>query len=81
MLNELSTSMASSLELAPLLERIVNSSMGMLGCEAASLFLTDEDTGEYVFSVAGGPVGQDLIGMRIAPARALWARRLRPPRW
>ena len=69
MLNELSTSMASSLELVPMLERIVNSSMGMLGCEAASLFLTDEDTGEYVFSVAGGPVGHDLIGMRIAPGK------------
>ncbi|MEP7356452.1 MAG: GAF domain-containing protein, partial [Anaerolineales bacterium] len=69
MLNELSTSMASSLELVPLLERIVNSSMGMIGCEAASLFLTDDDTGEYVFSVAAGPVSQNLIGMRIAPGK------------
>jgi signal transduction histidine kinase len=41
----------------------------MLGCEAGSLFLTDEETGEYVFRVAAGPVGQNLIGMRIAPGK------------
>jgi signal transduction histidine kinase len=65
-LNELSTSMASDLELDPLLTRIVHSSMDMLVCEAGSLFLTDTDTGEYVFRVAAGPVGQNLVGLRIA---------------
>lgn len=68
-LNELSTSMASDLELDPLLGRIVSSSMDMLGCEAGSLFLTDTDTGEYVFRVAAGPVGQNLVGLRIAPGK------------
>ncbi len=65
-LNELSTSMASDLELDPLLSRIVHSSMDMLVCDAGSLFLTDTDTGEYVFRVAAGPVGQNLVGLRIA---------------
>ena len=65
-LNELSTSMASDLELDPLLTRIVQSSMDMLVCNAGSLFLTDTDTGEYVFRVAAGPVGQNLVGLRIA---------------
>jgi GAF domain-containing protein len=69
MLNEVSTTMAASLDLDPMLVRIVNSSMSILGCEAGSLFLIDDDTGEYVFRVAAGPVGQDLVGMRIAPGK------------
>jgi signal transduction histidine kinase len=68
-LNELSTTLASSLELDPLLERIVQTSMEILGCEAGSLFLTDEETGEYVFRVAAGPVGHDLVGMRLPPGK------------
>ena len=68
-LNEVSTSMASTLELDPLLQRIVQSSVDILACEAGSLFLTDEETGEYVFRVAVGPVGQNLVGMRIAPGK------------
>jgi GAF domain-containing protein len=69
MLNEVSTTMAESLALDPLLERIVHSSMEILGCEAGSLFLTDDETGEYVFRVAAGPVGQNLVGLRIAPGK------------
>jgi len=69
MLNAVSTTMAESLTLDPLLGSIVNSSMNILGCAAGSLFLTDDDTGEYVFRVAAGPVGQDLIGLRIAPGK------------
>jgi GAF domain-containing protein len=68
-LNEVSTSMASTLELDPLLQRIVQSSVDILACEAGSLFLTDEETGEYLFRVAVGPVGQNLVGMRIAPGK------------
>jgi len=68
-LNEVSTTMAASLDLDPMLVRIVNSSMIILGCEAGSLFLIDDDTGEYVFRVAAGPVGQNLVGMRIAPGK------------
>jgi signal transduction histidine kinase len=68
-LNEVSTTMAASLDLDPLLDRIVASSVGILRCEAGSLFLTDEDTGEYVFRVAAGPVGQDLVGLRVAPGQ------------
>jgi signal transduction histidine kinase/nitrate/nitrite-specific signal transduction histidine kinase len=70
-LNEVSTSMASNLDLDSLLQRIIQSSMDILGCEAGSLFLTDEETGEYVFRVAAGPVGQNLVGMRIAPGKGL----------
>jgi signal transduction histidine kinase len=68
-LNEVSISMSSTLELDPLLNRIVQSSVDILACEAGSLFLTDDETGEYVFRVAVGPVGQNLVGMRIAPGK------------
>jgi len=68
-LNEVGTSMASTLELDPLLRRITQSSMDLLACEAGSLFLIDEETGEYIFKVAVGPVGQNLVGMRIAPGK------------
>jgi signal transduction histidine kinase len=68
-LNEVSTSMSSTLELDPLLQRIIQSSADILDCEAGSLFLTDDETGEYVFRVAVGPVGQNLVGMRIAPGK------------
>ncbi len=68
-LNEVSTSMSSTLELDPLLQRIIQSSADILDCEAGSLFLTDDETGEYVFRVAVGPVGQNLVGLRIAPGK------------
>lgn len=68
-LNDVSASMASTLELDPLLKRIVQSSITILQCEAGSLFLTDDETGESVFRVTEGPVGQNLIGLRIAPGK------------
>ncbi|MGH2521508.1 MAG: GAF domain-containing protein, partial [Anaerolineales bacterium] len=68
-LNEVSASMASTLELDPLLHRIIENSVDILDCEAGSLFLADIETGESVFRVAVGPVGQNLLGMRIAPGK------------
>jgi signal transduction histidine kinase/uncharacterized protein YigA (DUF484 family) len=70
-LNEVSLTIASTLELDPLLQRIVESAANILNCEAGSLFLIDQDSGAYVFRVATGPVGQNLIGMRIAPGKGL----------
>jgi signal transduction histidine kinase len=68
-LNAISLSISSTLELDPLLQRIVESAANIIGCEAGSLFLIDSETGEYVFRVATGPVGQNLLGMRIAPGK------------
>ena len=70
-LNEVSLTIASTLELDPLLQRIVQSAANILNCEAGSLFLTDAETGESVFRVATGPVGQNLVGMRMAPGKGL----------
>jgi signal transduction histidine kinase len=68
-LNDISLTIASTLDLDRLLERVVASAVDVLGAEAGSLYLVDDETGEYVFRVAVGPVGQNLVGMRIQPGR------------
>jgi signal transduction histidine kinase/uncharacterized protein YigA (DUF484 family) len=64
-LNELTRSLTSTLELNPLLKRIMEGAVEILDCEAGSLLLVDESSGESVFEVAIGPVGSDLIGKRL----------------
>jgi signal transduction histidine kinase len=70
-LNEISRSLASTLELEPLLDQILQSAVSILDCESGSLLLIDEQTGESVFKVAVGPVGADLVGQRIPPGAGL----------
>ncbi|HEX2980777.1 MAG TPA: GAF domain-containing protein, partial [Anaerolineaceae bacterium] len=43
----------------------------ILNCEAGSLLLVDEDTGELVFKVVIGAVADDLVGKRMPPGRGL----------
>ncbi|UCD43050.1 MAG: GAF domain-containing protein, partial [Chloroflexota bacterium] len=64
-LNELTRSLTSTLELEPLLNRIMKSAVEIIDCEAGSLLLVDEETGESVFKVAIGPVGSNLKGKRL----------------
>jgi signal transduction histidine kinase len=70
-LNEVSRSMTSTLELVPLLNQILQSAVDILNCEAGSLLLIDDQTGELVFEVALGPVGKELIGQRLPPGTGL----------
>ena len=71
MLNEVARSLSSTLELAPLLNLILNSAVNILNCEAGSLLLVDAETGEYIFEAATGPVGADLVGKRLPPGTGL----------
>jgi signal transduction histidine kinase len=64
-LNELTRSLTSTLELDPLLNCIMESAVEIIDCEAGSLLLVDEQTGESVFEVAIGPVGLNLKGKRL----------------
>ena len=64
-LNELTRSLTSTLELNPLLNRIMEGAVEILDCEAGSLLLVDESSGESVFEVAIGSVGSNLIGKRL----------------
>ncbi|MBW8010138.1 MAG: GAF domain-containing protein [Chloroflexi bacterium] len=70
-LNEVSRSLTSTLEIDPLLNRILQSAVAILNCEAGSLLLLDEETGELVFEVTVGPVAEDLIGKRMEPGVGL----------
>lgn len=68
-LNEIARSLTSNLELDPLLQEIMHSAVDILACESGSLLLVDENTGDAVFEVAVGPVGEELVGQRV-PAGA-----------
>jgi signal transduction histidine kinase len=70
-LNELTRSLTSTLDLDPLLGRILQSAVEILDCEAGSLLLVDEQTGDSVFVVALGPVGAELLGQRLPPGVGL----------
>ncbi|MBZ0307296.1 MAG: GAF domain-containing protein, partial [Anaerolineae bacterium] len=66
-LNDISSLLASELEdVDRLLEIITESAVSILGCEAGSLLLLDEKSGDLVFRVATGGKGGELIGQRIA---------------
>ncbi len=64
-LNEIGNLLSSSLDLQRVLELVVRSAARLLDSEAGSLLLLDQDSGELVFEVASGPVGADLIGLRM----------------
>lgn len=70
-LNIVAQSLSSTLELAPLLNKILSSAVEILNCEAGSLLLIDQETGEYVFEAAVGPVGDTLIGTRLPAGTGL----------
>lgn len=66
-LNEIGRSLTSTLDVNLLLNQILASATEILNCEAGSLFLVDEQTGELVFEVVIGPVANDLLGKRLPP--------------
>ncbi len=70
-LNEVARSLTSTLELEPLLNQILNSAVEILNCEAGSLLLVEQETGELIFVVAVGPVGSDLVGKHLPPGTGL----------
>jgi len=73
-LNEVTRQLTSTLELEPLLQNILENAVGILNCEAGSLFLIDEQTDELVFKVTVGPVAKDLLGKRLPPGSGIVGR-------
>lgn len=57
---ELCALISSSIDIDDVLERIMTASRQALDAETCSLLLTDQDTGDLVFTVAQGPVGDQL---------------------
>jgi signal transduction histidine kinase/putative methionine-R-sulfoxide reductase with GAF domain len=70
-LNEIGRGLTSTLETASLLNQILNSAAEILNCEAGSLFMVDDQTGELIFEVTVGPVAADLIGQRLPPGTGI----------
>src|SRR5260221_9656860 len=73
-LNEITRQLTGTLELEPLLQNILENAVGILNCEAGSLFLVDEQTDELVFKVTVGPVAANLIGQRLSAGTGIVGR-------
>ena len=80
-LNEITRQLTSTLEIDPLLQNILENAVGILNCEAGSLFLVDEQTGEMIFKATVGPVASNLIGQRLPSGTGIVGRavQLRAP--
>ena len=57
----------SSLDPEAVLTLILERAPALLNAEASSLLLLDQATGELVFHYAAGPIGPQLVGLRIPP--------------
>jgi signal transduction histidine kinase/transcriptional regulator with GAF, ATPase, and Fis domain len=64
-INEVTLSLAATLELEPLLNLIMDKAMELLDTEAGTFMLTIEDTGELEFRVVRGPASEELLGKRL----------------
>ncbi len=80
-LNEITRQLTSTLEQEPLLRYILENAVTILNCEAGTLFLMDEPTGDLVFRVTVGPVATNLLGQRIPAGTGIVGRavQLRAP--
>ncbi len=70
-LNEITRQLTGTLETGPLLQRILESAVSILNCEAGTLFLVDEQTDELVFQEVISPVAHSLIGKRLPPGSGI----------
>lgn len=82
-LNEVTRQLSATLEVEPLLQNVLQSAVDILRCEAGSLLLMDEPTGDLVYRAMQGSFG-DTTNTRLAPdGGILWqaARENRPVVW
>ncbi len=73
-LNEITRQLTSTLDQEPLLHNILENAVNILNCEAGTLFLVDEQTGDLVFRVTVGPVASNLLGQRLPPGTGVVGR-------
>lgn len=80
-LNEITRQLTSTLEQEPLLRNILENAVSILNCEAGTLFLIDEPTGDLIFRVTAGPVAGNLLGQRLPAGTGIVGRavQLRAP--
>jgi signal transduction histidine kinase/putative methionine-R-sulfoxide reductase with GAF domain len=65
LLNDVARSLTSTLAVDSLLNQILDNAVDILNCEAGSLLIPDEQTGEMVFKAASGPVAEYFSGKRL----------------
>ncbi|NJC97847.1 MAG: hypothetical protein C3F07_02075 [Anaerolineales bacterium] len=73
-LNEITRQLTSTLEQEPLLQNILDNAVNILNCEAGTLFLMDDQTGDLVFRVTVGPVARNLLGQRLPAGTGIVGR-------
>ena len=73
-LNEITRQLTSTLEQEPLLQNILENAVNILNCEAGTLFLVDEQTGDLIFRVAVSSVANTLVGQRIPAGTGIAGR-------
>ncbi len=73
-LNEITRQLTSTLEQEPLLRNILENAVNILNCEAGTLFLMDEQTGDLIFRVTAGPVTTNLLGKRLPAGTGIVGR-------
>lgn len=64
-MNQVTFSLASTKELDPLLELILDKAIELLDTEAGTFMITREEDGELEFRVARGPSSDGLVGRRL----------------
>jgi signal transduction histidine kinase/putative methionine-R-sulfoxide reductase with GAF domain len=70
-LNEVTRQLTSTLELEPLLNNILRSAVDILNCEAGSLLLVEDGSGDLVFRATAGPVANNLLNTHLPPGTGL----------
>lgn len=70
-INEVTFSLATTMDLNVLLELILDKAMELLHTEAGTFMVTDLDTGELEFRVARGPNSAGLLGTRLPVGKGL----------
>ncbi|MCL4266645.1 MAG: GAF domain-containing protein [Anaerolineae bacterium] len=70
-INEVTFSLATTMDLAVLLELILDKAMQLLDTEAGTFMVTDLDNGELEFRVARGPASEGLVGKRLPAGTGL----------
>ncbi len=73
-LNEITRQLTSTLEQEPLLRNILENAVKILNCEAGTLFMMDDQTGDLVFRVTIGPVAGNLLGQRLPAGTGIVGR-------
>ncbi|NWG34528.1 MAG: GAF domain-containing protein [Chloroflexi bacterium] len=73
-LNEITRQLTSTLDQEPLLRNILENAVNILNCEAGTLFMVDDQTGDLVFRVTIGPVAGNLLGQRLPAGTGIVGR-------